>query len=143
MVFEKIERIAIGVKSLEKAKIFFSDLLGITFDETLSDEHLNIRAAYSAFGIELVESMATDSVIDKFVKTRGEGVFCVVIKVTDMKAAVEKMEKSGMRRVGDLNFGGLKEVAFHPKESYGIQIVLAEYSARHPATIAALENINK
>ena len=31
-MFEKIDRIAIAVKDLEKAAEFFSDLLGIDFD---------------------------------------------------------------------------------------------------------------
>ena len=139
MIFEKIERIAVGVRDLDRAKSFFSELLGITFDETLSDENLNIKAAYSAFGLELVSSMAPDSMIGRFIESRGEGVFCIVLKVTDMEMAVKQLEKMGMRRVGDLHFGRLTEVAFHPKGSHGVQIVLAEYQEKHPATLAALE----
>jgi len=139
MIFEKIERVAIGVRDLEKARDFFSDLLGITFDEPLVGEEVKMRAAYSYFGLELVESTAPGSIIDKFVKTRGEGVFCVVIKVSDMEEAVRKLEEKGVKRAGELKFGGVREIAFHPKDAHGLQIVLVEYQAKHPATVAGLE----
>ena len=38
---------------------------------------------------------------------------------------------------GDITFGAMREVAFHPKDSYGVEIVLAQYPEKHPATIAA------
>ncbi len=138
-MFEAIDRIVVAVKDLDKAKEFFSDLLEIDFDETLIDEEFDMRAVYSLLGLELVDSTAPGSVIDKYVQAKGEGVFRVVIKVSNMDEAVKRFEDKGVRAVGELTIGGLREVAFHPKDLYGIQIVLAEYKARHPATIAALE----
>jgi methylmalonyl-CoA/ethylmalonyl-CoA epimerase len=138
-VFEAIDRIVVAVKDLDKAKEFFSDLLEIDFDEPLIDEEFDMRAVYSLLGLELVDSTAPGSVIDKYVQAKGEGVFRVVIKVSNMDEAVKRFEDKGVRAVGELTIGGLREVAFHPKDLYGIQIVLAEYKARHPATIAALE----
>jgi len=139
MVFEKIERIAVGVGDLEKAKDFFSSLLDIRFDQNLTEESFNIRAAYSSFGLELVGSTAPGSMIDRFMQSRGEGVFCIVIKVSDMNEAVRRFEKKGLQKVDELHFGNLKEVAFHPKGAYGVQIILSEYEEKHPATVAALE----
>lgn len=139
MIFEKIERVAIGVRDLESTKLFFSDLLEIDFDEPLVEDRLNMKAVYSSFGLELVEGTAPGTVIDKFVNDRGEGVFCIVIKVTDMNKAVKRFEEKGLRQAGELQFGGLREVAFHPKDAHGVQIVLAEYTAKHTATIAALQ----
>ena len=138
-MFEAIDRIVVAVKDLDKAKEFFSDLLEIDFDEPLIDEEFDMRAVYSLLGLELVDSTAPGSVIDKYVQAKGEGVFRVVIKVSNMDEAVKRFEDKGVRAVGELTIGGLREVAFHPKDLYGIQIVLAEYKARHPATIAALE----
>ena len=137
-MFEAIDRIVVAVKDLDKAKDLLSDLMDIDFDEPLVDEEYNMRAVYSYFGLELVESTAPDSVIDQYVKSKGEGVFRVVIKVTNMDEAVKKFEEKGVRAVGELNIGGIREVAFHPKDAHGIQIVLAEYKAKHPATVAGL-----
>ncbi len=141
MVFERIERIAVGVRDLKRAEEFFSSLLDIRFDEALEEKRLNLRAAYSAFGLELVEPTAPGSLMDAFIQNRGEGVFCIVIKVSDMDQAVRIFEDRGLKPAGEMRFGGLKEVAFHPKGCFGLQIVLAEYTEKHPATVAAKEQI--
>jgi catechol 2,3-dioxygenase-like lactoylglutathione lyase family enzyme len=138
-MFEAIDRVVVAVEDLDTAKDLFSDLLDMDFDEPLVDEQYNMRAVYSCLGLELVESTAPGSVIDNYIKSRGEGVFRVVIKVTDMEEAVRKFEEKGVRSVGELTIGGVREIAFHPKDAHGIQIVLAEYKAKHPATVAALE----
>jgi methylmalonyl-CoA epimerase len=137
MVFEKIERVAIAVRDFDQAEKFFSDLLDLHFDEPGVNEEAGLRAAYSAFGLELIEATKPDTLIDQFIRKRGEGVFCVVIKVKDLSEAVKSFEQKGLRRVGEINKGGLKEILFHPKDSYGVQLVLAEYKAKHPATVAA------
>jgi len=138
-MFESIDRIVVAVKNLDKTRDLLADLLDIDFDEPIADEEYNMRAVYSYFGLELVESTAPGSVIDQYVKSRGEGVFRVVIKVSNMDEAIKKFEEKGVRAVGEMTFGGVREVVFHPKDAHGIQIVLAEYKAKHPATVAGLE----
>jgi hypothetical protein len=76
------------------------------------------------------------SAIDRSVTGRGEGVFCVVFKVTDMDAAIAHFAERGLTPVNDVTFGELREVAFHPREAHGVQIVLAEYAEEYPATRA-------
>jgi len=99
---------------------------------------MKIRAVYSYLGLELVESTGPGSMIDKFIQQRGEGVFCIVIKVSDLEEAIRRFEAKGLRRTGELKIGGMREVAFHPKDAHGLQIILVEYQAKHPATVAAL-----
>lgn len=136
-MFERIDRVAIAVKNLDKAKGFFSDLLDITFDPPGQSEELGMRGAYSSFGLELIEATHPDSVIGRFLKQRGEGVWAVVLKVRDMDEAVRKFEQKGLRVAGDIQAGKMREVAFHPRDTYGVEIVLAEYPEMHPATVAA------
>ncbi len=136
-MFEKIERVAIAVKDLDKAKDFFSDLLDIDFDIVGEMEHLGMRGGYSAFGLELIESSSPGSLIERFIDQRGEGLWAVVIKVKNMDAAVAKCLEKGLKVAGDVRCGAMREVAFHPKDSFGVEIVLAEYPEKHPATVAA------
>lgn len=143
MIFEKIERIAIGVRDLEEAKNRFEDLLGVSFDEPLQDDVLKMRAVYSPSGLELVAGTEPGTVIDRFVETRGEGIFCIVFKVNDIEEAAKVLERKGLKRVGYLKFGGLQELAFHPKGAHGVQIVLSAYKEKHPATIAALRKVSE
>ena len=137
-MFEKIDRIAIAVKDLEKAADFFSDLLGIEFDIVGSSEQLGMRGGYSACGLELIESTHPDSIIGRFLEQRGEGLWALVLKVRNMDEMIKRFEEKGLKVAGDVKAGAMREVAFHPKGSYGVELVLAEYPEKHGATVAAL-----
>ncbi|MBS7250144.1 MAG: hypothetical protein KIH08_06085 [Candidatus Freyarchaeota archaeon] len=67
---------------------------------------------------------------------RGEGLYAIVFKVPNIEEAAAELEKKGVRRVGTLDLGALKEVMFHPKDTHGVMIILAEYREVHPATAA-------
>jgi methylmalonyl-CoA/ethylmalonyl-CoA epimerase len=138
MVFDKIDRVAIAVRDLDEAVRFYSGLLGMEFDEPLVSDDVKVRAAFSFFGLELVEGTESNSFIDNIIRKKGEGVFAIIIKVTDMEKALQIFAEKGIRRTGTIEVGGLREVLFNPKDSYGIQLILAEYSSQHPATVAAL-----
>lgn len=135
MKIERLDRVALGVRDIDTAASFFEGLLGIRFDPLLSDETVGMDARYSPQGLELV-SGHPGTVIDKFTQARGEGVFCVVFKVTDMEEAIRHFRTNGLEPVNDVTFGALREVAFHPSKAHGLQIVLAEYPEPHPATTA-------
>ncbi|MBN1849606.1 MAG: VOC family protein [Deltaproteobacteria bacterium] len=144
MFVEKIERISIAVKDLDKSIQFFSDLLGIHFDETFVVEQSGAREAISSFGLELVEGKPGTWVHD-FIQKKGEGVFSLMIKVSDMEKAKKVFKDKGVRLTGEINSitepggPGLREVSYHPKDTHGVMIFLTEYTEKHPATIAALE----
>jgi catechol 2,3-dioxygenase-like lactoylglutathione lyase family enzyme len=137
-MFEKIDRIAIAVKDLEKATDFFSDLLGIDFDIVGSSPKLGMRGGYSACGLELIEPTHPDSIIGRFLEQRGEGLWALVLKVKNMDEMIKRFEAKGLQVAGDVTVGAMREVAFHPKGSYGVELVLAEYPEKHGATVAAL-----
>ncbi|WP_029057874.1 VOC family protein [Stappia stellulata] len=139
MKIERLDRVALGVRDIGEAAGFFEGLLGIRFDAPLSDDKLGMDARYSREGLELVAGHP-GSVVEKFTRTRGEGVFCVVFKVSDMDAAVSHFRDHGLEPVNDVTFGALREVAFHPAKAHGLQIVLAAYPEPHPATAAAQED---
>ena len=67
----------------------------------------------------------------------GEVLTALVFKVKNLDEAVEKFKQKGMRVAGEVKVGDLREVGFHPKNAYGVEIVLAEYPEKHPATVAA------
>ena len=135
-MFEKIDRVAIAVADLDKAMVFFSELLDIDFDEVSEGADIGMRGTYSAFGIELIEPTHPDSIIGKYLQQRGEGVWALVLKVSDMDEAVQRFKDKGLKMAGEITAGKMREVAFHPKGSHGVEIVLAEYPEMHPATVA-------
>ncbi len=136
MKIERIDRVVIAVKNLDESIKFFSDLLGIKFDPAGSSDELLVRAAYSPSGIELMEASHSESPVGKFVEKRGEGLYAVVFKVSNIEEATAELERKGIRKVGRLDLGALKEVIFHPKDTHGVMVILAEYEDVHPATAA-------
>lgn len=137
MRLEKIDRVVVAVESVEEAAKFFDELLGIKFDRTLVGEEQQVKAKASAIGLELVESTTPDGPVARFIDSRGEGVYAVIFKVPDLEDAISEMEGKGLRLVGTMEVGGLKEAMFHPKDSHGMMIMLCEYESAHSATIAA------
>lgn len=135
MRIERLDRVVVGVRDMAAAAGLFEDLLGVRFDPLLSDAGVGMDARYSREGLELV-SGHPGSAVDKFTRGRGEGVFCVVFKVTDMDEAIAHLRARGLEPVNDVTFGQMREVAFHPSKAHGMQIVLAEYPEAHPATVA-------
>ncbi len=137
-MFQGIDRIAIAVKDLDKAVKFFNELLGVEFDIFPNHEGLGMRGGYSASGLELIEPTAPDTTIGRFIKDRGEGLWCLVLKVKDMDEAIKRFGEKGLKPVNDVKIGTMREVSFHPKDAFGVEITLAEYPDKHPATVAAM-----
>ena len=135
---ERVDRVAIGVKDLEKAMAFFYETLGIKFDEVRESKTDKYRATYSNVGLELVQPTAKATAIAEFIDKKGEGVIAICIKVPDLEEAKRDLQTKGLRLINEVSRGGLKEAIFHPKDFYGVAITLCEYEAPHPASCAAL-----
>lgn len=140
MRVEKIDRVAIAVRSLERAIELFSKVLGVRFDEVRENDHLKYKAIYSDVGLELIQPTDDSSPVYRFILKRGEGLYLLILKVSNIEEAKTEMQQKGIRLVGEIRRGELKEAIFHPKDSHGVQIVLCEYNAPHPATCAALHS---
>ncbi|MFC1920074.1 hypothetical protein ACFLWX_04715, partial [Chloroflexota bacterium] len=69
---------------------------------------------------------------------RGEGIYGVAVKVPNLEKAIEDVHSRGIRTVGTLQMGKLKEVRLHPKDCYGVMIEMCEYKAEHPLLVASL-----
>ena len=136
-MFKDLDRIIIAVKSLDESKTFFEDLLDVKFDIVGASEELQIRGAYSASKLELIEPYGEDSFLTKYLEMNGEGIMGIVVKVTDIEAAAKKFEEKGLQKIMDFWAGNMREIGFNAKDSHGVQIVLAEYPEKHPATVAA------
>jgi catechol 2,3-dioxygenase-like lactoylglutathione lyase family enzyme len=142
-MIQRIDRIAIAVKDLDRARDFFSDLFAVDFDEPRTHDALGMRGCYSACGLELIEPKREESLIGRFIQKRGEGLWALVLKVKDMEEAVRAFTAKGLRVAGEVRVGQMREVAFHPKESFGVEIVLAEYPEKHPATVAVMSGMGE
>ena len=96
MKMEKIDRVLVAVKDLDAASKFFSDVLGLTFDGVHADESQDVKYTRTPQGFELIQSTSPDGPVAKFIEKRGEGLYGVIFKPSDMKAAIKEMEGKGL-----------------------------------------------
>ncbi|MBI4285652.1 MAG: VOC family protein [Chloroflexi bacterium] len=137
MSVEKIDHIHVYVKDLAGALRFFSELLGTKFSRVIHNEEFGFEAAMEPLGISLIAPISPTSHVARFIAKRGEGMSAICLKVSDLEETARKLVALGLQVVGRTQDGGVRQVHFHPKDSYGVQIELSEYDDVHGAIIAA------
>ncbi|HZU23414.1 MAG TPA: methylmalonyl-CoA epimerase [Terriglobales bacterium] len=126
-----IDHLGIAVKSLAEARSFYRRMgLEIVGEETV--EHEGVRLAMVPLGesrIELLEALAADTPIGRFLAKRGEGLHHVALRVDDLNATVEKLKKAGTKFISDeikVGAGGHLYVFVHPSSTGGVLLELCE-----------------
>lgn len=127
----QIDHLGIAVKSLTAAKSIYERLgLSVSPEETV--EHEKVRLVMIPVGesrLELLEPTSEDSTMAKFIAKRGEGLHHVCMKVPDLRAAVERLKKDGVRLVSDeikSGAGGHQYVFVHPASAGGVLLELVQ-----------------
>jgi len=126
-----IDHLGIAVKSLAAAKSIYENL-GLSISPVETVEHEKVRVVMVPVGesrFELLEPTSEDSTIAKFIAKRGEGLHHVCVKVPDLRAAVERLKKDGVRLVSDeirTGAGGHQYVFVHPSSSGGVLLELVQ-----------------
>lgn len=127
----KIDHLGIAVKSLASAKGIY-EKLGLTVSAEETVEHEKVRLVMVPVGesrFELLEPTSEDSTIAKFIAKRGEGLHHVCMKVPDLRGAVERLKKDGVRLVSEeikIGAGGHQYVFVHPSSAGGVLLELVQ-----------------
>jgi methylmalonyl-CoA/ethylmalonyl-CoA epimerase len=128
----KIDHLGIAVNSIESALKFYSEILGLKLEgeEVIADQ--KVKTAFLPIGdteVELLESIAPDGPVAKFIEKKGEGLQHIAFKVEGLDSVLRELEKKGVRlidstpRIG----AGNKRIAFlHPKDAFGVLLELCE-----------------
>jgi methylmalonyl-CoA epimerase len=125
-MLEKIDHLGIAVNSIEEARQFYENVLGLRCEKIEEIASQKVRTAFFRIGeihIELLEPTADDSPIAKFLASRGEGIHHVSYKTDDIRVELEKAAEAGCRLIHDqpITGAGGKQVAFlHPRSSHGV-----------------------
>ena len=132
-----IDHLGIAVKSLAAAKGIYEKLgLTISAEEVVESEQVRlVMVPVGETRLELLEPLSESSPIAKFIAKRGEGLHHVSLRVPDLAAAVERLEKDGVQLVSKemkIGAGGHRFVFVHPSSAGGVLLELVEDGDRPP-----------
>ena len=133
MKIERLDRAGSPVFDVDAAMRFFSDLLGITFEE-LPAERLEIKhhdpsvkgMKYGKHGISLVMDL-----FESIPSAPKEGVRTLMFKVSNLDDAIEEMQQKGIRLLTEVRIkdSSYKEAIFSGDDTHGTRFALCEYDA--------------
>ncbi len=126
---KKIEHIGIAVKSLEQAIPVYEKLLQTPCYKTETVASEQVRTAFFQIGetkIELLESLAPDGVIAKFIEKKGEGIHHIAFDVEDIKQQMKTLQNDFTLLQENPKAGAdNKNICFlHPKSTHGVLVEL-------------------
>lgn len=128
----KIEHVAIAVKSLAKAIPLYEKLLGTSCykkEEVVSEK---VNTAFFQTGeskIELLESTDENGVISRFIQKKGEGIHHIAFAVDDIQEEIKRLKNDGFEFINEIPKLGAdqKLICFlHPKDTNGVLIELCQ-----------------
>jgi len=127
-----IDHIGIAVKSIDDAKKFWVDQLGLKLSHLEEIPEQKVRVAMLEAGettIELLEPTSADSPVAKFIEKRGEGLHHVTLKTEKLAEQLQALKAAGVNLI-DVNprvgAGGTGIAFLHPKSAHGVLIELCE-----------------
>ena len=139
---EAIEEIVIAVKDVDKAAKYFKDLFEFEFSYgwELERERIRVRSeVIQGTQLQFIQATDPESVVAKFIKTKGEGLNHFAFKVKNLPEMVKRLKKKGVKMVPDeivevdvtdKNTPGKGKrgsfIFIHPSSAYGVLIELVE-----------------
>jgi methylmalonyl-CoA epimerase len=131
---KRIDHVAIIVRNIEQALIFYRDMLGIEPREIQDVPTEQVRIAFLPMGgpggseIELIEPATPNSSLSKFLEKRGEGLHHICLEVENIDAALQELkEKAAPVLDAHPRIAAEGRAIFlHPKGTNGVLLELLE-----------------
>ena len=129
-MIKKIDHLGIAVRSIDEARKFYEEVLGLVCEKIETVESEKVKTAFFPMGespIELLEPTDDDSPIVKFLEKRGEGLHHVAYATSDIENQLSKAKQYGYKLIHETPVHGAKgkKIAFlHPRSTSGVLIEL-------------------
>ena len=130
-----IDHIGIAVKDLETAVKTYEKILNRPCDKREVVDSEKVETAFFNTGqskVELLGGTTPDSVINKYIAKKGDGIHHVAFEVNDIHSELDRLRKEGFTVLNEEPKEGAdnKLVAFvHPKDNHGVLIELCQSKA--------------
>jgi methylmalonyl-CoA/ethylmalonyl-CoA epimerase len=128
-----IDHIGIAVKSIDEAKKFWVDTLGLKYLRTENVPEQKVRVAVLAAGeatVELLEPTAADSPVQKFLDKRGEGLHHLTFATDKLAGHLQALKAANIGLIDEeprLGAGGARIAFIHPRSTHGVLIEMCEH----------------
>lgn len=125
-MIKKIDHLGIAVNSIEEARGFFENTLGLTCERVEVVESQKVKTAFFKIGethIELLEPTSEESTVAKYLKKNGEGLHHIAYQSDNVDKQLGIAEKNGCRLINKspvVGAGGKKIAFLHPKSTHGV-----------------------
>jgi methylmalonyl-CoA/ethylmalonyl-CoA epimerase len=125
-MIKKIDHIGIAVKSIDKARDYFENTLGLICEGVETVESQKVKTAFFSVGevhLELLEPTSDESAVARYLGKNGEGVHHIAFKTDSVEAQLDRAEKRGCSLINKtpVDGAGGKKVAFlHPRSTFGV-----------------------
>lgn len=129
----KLDHIGIATHQLDEALAVWRDALGLQVDSTEEVAEQGVRVAMLPIGdthIELLEPLAQDSPVGKFLEKRGPGIHHLAISVKDIRASLAALKEKGTRLIDETprrGAGGCLVAFIHPASANGVLLELVQH----------------
>ncbi|MBU0488983.1 MAG: methylmalonyl-CoA epimerase [Bacteroidetes bacterium] len=127
-----IEHIGVAVKSIDEARKFYEEVLGLTCYSVEEIAEQKVKTAFFMVGqtkIELLEATSLESPVAKFIENKGQGIHHIAFAVTGLENWLTTTEGKGVQLIDKTPRCGAEglDIAFlHPKSTGGVLIELCE-----------------
>jgi methylmalonyl-CoA epimerase len=133
---KRIDHVAIIVRNIEQALVFYRDMLGIMPGEIKEVPAEQVRIAFLPMGgpagseIELIEPTTPGSSLAQFLEKRGEGLHHICLEVENIDAALAEMQEKGAPVLDKQPRAAAegRAIFVHPKGTHGVLLELLEKS---------------
>jgi methylmalonyl-CoA/ethylmalonyl-CoA epimerase len=131
----KLDHLGIATESIETALAFWRDSLGLEFDGIEVVQEQGVRVAMLPVGdsrIELLEPVAADSPVARFLQKRGPGIHHIAVRTDDIHATLARLKQAGMRLIDSeprVGAGGCLIAFVHPSAAGGVLLELVQHTS--------------
>lgn len=131
-MLKRLNHIAIAVPDLEKATVFYRDILGAQVSDPQTLLEHGVTTVFVDIGntkLELLHPLDDNSPITKFLeKNPAGGIHHYCLEVDDVSKAHAYLESKGIRSLGKPKIGahGKPIIFLHPKDCFGCLVELED-----------------
>jgi len=122
-LIKKFNHVGIAVKDLDRAVEFFQETYGakLVWRKKYQDEKMETALiSISEAQFELLASLDPQSLINRFIESRGEGIHHVSLEVDQFDQAIEAIKAKGLRVISEADTEDFKAAFIHPQSNFGV-----------------------